>query len=119
MEGSVFINESFRFQRILLSGSDGYPSMVNCKPCPLYYAVVEQWGGGSLSVAAADSTAAGGRLTARPLHNHMYKFTQREEGGGGGVIRLRERETGGERLKRLWGRERGTENGRESVKNPK
>ncbi len=36
---------------ILLSGLDGHTSMVHCKPCPLYYAVVKDWGGGSLSLS--------------------------------------------------------------------
>lgn len=60
-------------------------------------------------MAAADSTtAAGGKADCSPLHNHMYKFTQREEGGGGEVKRLRERETEGERSKRPPGKERQT-----------
>lgn len=88
--------------------------MVNCMPCPLYYAVVKDWGGGSvlslsLSVAAADSTAAGGRLTALPYITTCTNSTQREKkGGGGGVRRLRERETEGERSKGLLGKERET-----------
>lgn len=72
----------------------------------------------SLSVAAADSTAAGGRLTARPYITtctNSPREREREEGGGGGVRRLRERETEGERSKGPLGKERETENGKERV----
>lgn len=58
----------------------------------------------SLSVAAADSTAAGGRLTARPYITTCTN-SPRERSGGGGVRRLREQETVGERdRKDPWGK---------------
>lgn len=71
-------------------------SATDCTPCPLCYAVVMIWDGGSvlslwLIVLLQEEGSS--------LHNHMYRFTQRERGGG--VKRLREPET--EASKRLVG----------------
>lgn len=70
MNLALFLNETFRYQ-MMISGSDECAVKVNCKFCPLYYAVVKDWGGGfvlslSLSVAAADNTTAAGGKAARP-----------------------------------------------------